>query len=265
MPTHQHPQLSITWNQVAAFRLARHHLLKRAPRKNLLSVVNDMCGAQAQLVSAAQISLWSRVRNLQIKHIEDAMHERTLVKASCMRRTLFLVPAEDLAVYVRGSGRRAQKEINWALKQGISQRIIDKTIDKTLGILDEPLTRSEIAERASRALGVQKKAVKGGGWGNQKEIPAVPVGHLTYPVVYLLHVVAARGIVCYAEYRGSEPTFVRADAWIPDWQDVPQEEAESLTPAQVSAVLRSRHASGLRHVVRHLADRSPRDLGTRAG
>jgi len=187
-----------------------------------------MCGAQAQLPSAAQISLWSRLRNLQIKHIEKAMDERTLVKASCMRRTLFLVPSEELAVYVRGSGRRAQKEINWALKQGISQHVIDKTIDKTLNILDKPLTRFEIAERASRALGVQQKAVKGGGWGSQKEIPAVPVGHLTYPVVYLLHVVAARGIVCYGPYRGNEPTFVRADAWLPDWQDIPQEQAESL-------------------------------------
>jgi len=228
MSTRPHLQPSITWNQVAAFRLARHHLLKRAQRKNLLSVVSDMCGAQAQLLSAAQTSLWSRVRNLQIKHIEDAMDKRTLVKASCMRRTLFLVPSEELAVFVRGSARRAQKEINWALKKGVPERVIEKTIDKTLGVLDEPLTRSEIAERASRALGVQKKVVKGGGWGSQKEIPAVPVGQLTYPVVYLLHVVAARGIVCYGPYRGNEPTFVRADAWIPDWQDVYQEQAESL-------------------------------------
>jgi len=187
-----------------------------------------MCGAQAQLPSAAQISLWSRLRNLQIKHIEDAMDERTLVKAACMRRTLFLVPAEELAVFVRGSGRRAEKEITWALKKGVPERTIEKVIDKTLGIMDEPLTRSEIAERACRALGVQTKAVKGGGWGNQNEIPAVPVGDLTYPVVSLLNVVAARGIVCYAAYRGNEPTFVRADAWIPNWHDVPQEQAESL-------------------------------------
>ena len=54
MSTRQHEQFSVTWNQVAAFRLARHHLSERAPTKALLSVVRDMAGAQAQLLSAAQ-------------------------------------------------------------------------------------------------------------------------------------------------------------------------------------------------------------------
>ena len=98
---------SVTWDQAAAFRLARHHLAERAPARALFSVAGDMTGAQAQLVSAAQLSLWSRVRDLEIAHIEKALHARTLVKASCMRRTLFLVPARELAVFVRGSARRA--------------------------------------------------------------------------------------------------------------------------------------------------------------
>jgi hypothetical protein len=54
----------------------------------------------------------------------------------------------------------------------------------------------------------------------------VPVGHLIFPVVNLLHMAAARGIFCYGPNRGSEPTFVRADAWIPKWRDVAPEEAE---------------------------------------
>ncbi|HEX5840185.1 MAG TPA: hypothetical protein VFY26_20270 [Anaerolineales bacterium] len=41
------------------------------------------------------------------------------------------------------------------------------------------------------------------------------MGDLTYPVVDLLHLVAARGVICYGPPRGNEPTFVRADAWIP--------------------------------------------------
>jgi hypothetical protein len=54
----------------------------------------------------------------------------------------------------------------------------------------------------------------------------VPVGELIFPVVDLLHLAAGRGVVCSGPYRGNEPTFVRADAWIPNWQDVPREEAE---------------------------------------
>jgi uncharacterized protein YcaQ len=223
---HQHVQLSVTWNQVAAFRLSRHHLSARASTTALLVVVHQMAGAQAQLLSAAHISLWSRVRDLQIAHVEAALSERSLVKASCMRRTLFLVPSEHLAIFVRGSARRAEKEIRWARGKGVPDRVLEAAIDAALGALDQPVTRPEIAERVSRTLGVQMQAIHGGGWGSRTKVAAVPVGELTYPVVDLLHLVAARGVVCYGPDRDNQPTFVRADAWIPHWQDVPREQAE---------------------------------------
>ncbi len=226
MSTSQHAPFSVTWNQVAAFRLARHHLLERASAKDLISVVGDMAGAQAQLFSAAQLSLWSRVRELRIAHIEEALSERSLVKAACMRQTLFLVPSEHLAVFVRGSARRAEKEIRWARGKGVPDRIVDAAIEAALEALDQPLTRREIAERVSRTLGVRTRAIHGGGWGSRREVAAVPVGELTYPVVDLLHLAAARGVVCYGPNRGNEPTFVRADAWILRWHDVPREQAE---------------------------------------
>jgi uncharacterized protein YcaQ len=228
MSTRQPVPFSVTWNQVAAFRLARHHLSARAPTKALVSVAGDMTGAQAQLLSAAQISLWSRVRDLQIAHVEEALSKRALVKASCMRRTLFLVPSEDLAIFVRGSARRAEKEIRWARGKGVPDRVLDAAINAALGVLDQPLTRPEIAERVSQTLGVRKRAVHGGGWGRQSKLAAVPVGKLTYPVVDLLHLVGARGVVCYGPNRGNEPTFVRADAWVPQWQDVSREQAEGM-------------------------------------
>ena len=228
MTTRQPAQLSVTWNQVAAFRLARHHLVERAPSKALLSVVHDMGGAQAQLLSAAQISLWSRIRSLEIQDVEEALDARTLVKASCMRRTLFLVPAEHLAVFVRGTAQRAEKEIRWARGKGVPDRVIDRAIETALGVLDQPLTRPEIAERVSQALGVRMRAIHGGGWGRQSKLAGVPVGELIYPVVDLLHLVAARGVVCYGPRRGNEPTFVRADGWIPQWQDVSSERAEEM-------------------------------------
>ena len=226
MSTRQHAPVSVTWDQVTAFRLARHHLLERASPKALVSVVRDMTGAQAQLPSAAQISLWARLRDLQITQIEDAFKKRTLVKASCMRRTLFVVPSRELAIFVRGTARRAEKEIRWALGKGVPERVVEAAIDAVLGVLDEPLTRPEIAERTSRSLRVQVQEYQGGGWGNQRKLAAIPVGKLTYPVVELLHLVAARGVVCYGPNRGNEPTFVRADAWIPKWKDVSQEQAE---------------------------------------
>jgi hypothetical protein len=186
-----------------------------------------MGGAQAQLLSAAQLSLWARVRDLRQADIQRVLSERTLVKAACMRRTLFLVPSAHLATFVRGSAGRAEKEIRWALGKGVATRLIDAAIEAALAALDKPRTRPEIAERASRVLGVQPRLIRGGGWGNRRPLLGVPVGDLTYPVVDLLHLVGARGVVCYGPNRGNEQTFVRADAWIPDWQDVSREEAEA--------------------------------------
>jgi hypothetical protein len=220
-------EFPVTWNQVAAFRLSRHHLLERAPANALVSVAGDIAGVQAQLLSAAQLSLWTRVRDLQVANIEKALSEQTLVKAACMRQTQFLVPPEQLAIFVRGSARRAEKDIRWTRGKGVPDRIIDAAIDAALVVLDQPRTRPEIAERVSRALGVQVQAIHGGvGWGSRRKVAAVPVGDINFPVVYLLHLVATRDVVCSGPNLRNEPTFVRAAAWIPAWQDVPREQAE---------------------------------------
>lgn len=216
----------VTWSQVAAFRLSRHHLSERAPTSALLSVVRDMAGAQAQVLLAAQISLWARVRDLQVKDVEGAVRERELVKAWCMRHTLHLLPSEDLVIFVRGSAGRAEREIRWARGKGVSDRVLENLIDSTLSVMDQPLTRQEIAERVSQLLRVRVRTFRGGGWGNRAKIPAVAAGGLTFPVVYLLTLVGARGVICSGPNRNNEPTFVRADAWIRKWRDISREQAE---------------------------------------
>src|SRR2546428_4109450 len=60
-------------DQVSAFRLSRHHLVKRAPASALAQVAGDMAGVQAQLLSAAQISLWARTRGLSVDDVENAL------------------------------------------------------------------------------------------------------------------------------------------------------------------------------------------------
>ena len=218
--------LPVSWSQVAAFRLSRHHLLERAPARSLISVVRNMAGAQAQVLSAAQISLWSRLSDLKVANIQAALGARTLARATCMRGTLYLLPSRDLALFVRGSAGRFEREIRWMRGKGFSDRDIDRLTEAVLGALDSPLTRRELAERVSRALGVRMGAAQGAGWGNRTPVPAVPMGGLMFPVVYLLHVAAARGVVCSGPSRANEPTFVRADAWIPRWGDMPREQAE---------------------------------------
>jgi Winged helix DNA-binding domain len=190
-------------------------------------VAADMGGAQAQLLTAAQTSLWARVRNLKPEDVERAIYgERTLAKAWCMRRTLYLLPSADLAVFVRGSARRAEKEIRWMRNHGVSRRTLEGLLDAVLAALATPLTRSELAQRVSGSLGLPLRWQRGGGWGSQRMVPAVQVGEVICPAYYLLHLAGARGVLCSGPSHGNEATFVRADAWFHGWRDVLPERAE---------------------------------------
>ncbi len=86
---------SVSPEQIHAFRMQRHHLLDQRT-SDTVRVCADICGAQAQLMSSAQIALWARVRNLTREAIHTALWEkRTLVKTLLMRQTLHLIPAAD--------------------------------------------------------------------------------------------------------------------------------------------------------------------------
>jgi len=83
---------SVSTEQIHAFRMQRHHLLDQRI-SDPVRVCADICGAQAQLMSAAEIALWARVRKLKREAIHSALWEtRSLVKTLVMRQTLHLIP-----------------------------------------------------------------------------------------------------------------------------------------------------------------------------
>ena len=79
----------LSWAQVHAFRLQRHHLTRRAPKKDLAKVGGEIGGAQAQLMSAAerQIATWVDCKVADVR--EALWQEKSLVKW-LMRGTLHL-------------------------------------------------------------------------------------------------------------------------------------------------------------------------------
>lgn len=220
-------RVRVTRRQLLAFRLRRQRLDRRAPRGSLLDVLAGMGGAQAQLESAAGASLAARVTGLTAEALGAARwEERHVAKAACMRRTLHLVPAAELAMFVRGTAGRADKEIRWMRNQGVAERDLGRALEAALAALGQPLTRVELAERVGVALGRPLRWREGGGWGSARKIPCVPLGPIDTPASYLLDLSAAEGVVCYGPSRGNQPTFVRADAWVEGWQDMPRERAE---------------------------------------
>ncbi len=230
--THTGPEeaergVRVSWDQVIAFRLSRHHLTERAPKAKLTSVLSDIAGAQAQVLTAAQMSLWPRVEGLRVEDTESAMWEqRSMVRASCMRRTMYLIPASEVSVYVRGTARRAGYEERYVLHRGVPPAELDRLLGAALDCLREPLSHTALAERVSKEAGLLLKTRRGGGWGSEGEVACVEVGGLTLSAGYMLHVAGARGVVCSGPKLGNESTSVRADKWVRHWKDMPVERAE---------------------------------------
>src|SRR2546422_10804960 len=54
--------ISASPDQVTAFRLSRHHLVKRAPASALAQVAGDMAGGHAPGLWAARKYFWARAR-----------------------------------------------------------------------------------------------------------------------------------------------------------------------------------------------------------
>src|SRR5262245_47297768 len=97
---------SFTWKQINAWRLAQHNLLERASREDWLPVVSQICGLHAQVMSAAELSLWARVKDLSPTDVRNALwRDRSLVKTWAMRGTLHLLAADEHAAYTAALNR----------------------------------------------------------------------------------------------------------------------------------------------------------------
>src|SRR5712692_7809338 len=140
----EHSLVRVSWENVAAFRLSRHHLSLRAPVNAMSSVLADMGGAQAQVLSAGQISLWSRVKRVRVEDVDSALwKDHSLVRAWAMRRTMFLLPSGELATFVRGTTRRAEYNFHWAIAR-VGKRPLDKLLNAVMDALKQPRTRTEL-------------------------------------------------------------------------------------------------------------------------
>ncbi|MEU1389260.1 MULTISPECIES: winged helix DNA-binding domain-containing protein [unclassified Nonomuraea] len=93
--------IELSWPQVSARRLERAHLAAPAADKDQAAVVAAMCGAQAQVMSAAELSIGLRFDGVTRAHVREALwDEGTLVKTHGPRGTVHLLPAGDLPMWL---------------------------------------------------------------------------------------------------------------------------------------------------------------------
>jgi len=210
---------------VANFRLQRHHLSDHPTQKqDVVTICRDMCGVQAQVMSAAYLQLWTRNHAITRPQIENALWKtRNLLKTSLMRQTLHLIPTDEFPLYIAAlRPSRLAQAMRVMERCGITRAESEALIPLIMETLSAgPLSRPAIAAAIRPKASKQVRFWMENSWS-------------------LVRLPVAEGLICYGRGEGSEIVFIRTDHWLPKLKLKPM----SATEAQCALLRKYLHAYG---------------------
>lgn len=199
---------ALTWSGVTARRMARHALAEPAADLRPDAIAGVLCGAHAQLLGAAELSIGRRITGATRADVRRALwEERTLVKTFGPRGTIHLLPAADLAIWtgallalppithhpdpVRFSPGQAE-EVMAAIGDSLADA--ELTVDELTESL-EARTGPWAVERTMEAFG--------GKWPRWRQLTGAA---------------AHRGMLCFGPDRGRNVTYTNPHRWLPGFR-----------------------------------------------
>jgi hypothetical protein len=201
--------LSFTAAQIHAFRLQRHHLLDRTA-KDLVTICRDVCGVQAQIMSAAQLQLWARNPAITPAMVNDALwQKRSLVKTTLMRQTLHLVPSDEFPLYVAAQ-RKAR--ISAVLRVMARVKITPDEAEGLSSLILKVLDAGPATHRAIAAAVRPKVSKRVRAWMDR--------------IWSIVRLPIAEGQICYGYGEGNQSTFIRTDHWLTGQKPVDENYAQ---------------------------------------
>jgi hypothetical protein len=208
------PRLS--WAEVSARRLERHGLATPMAGATPADVVGAICGAHAQLLSAAELSIGLRLAGATRVDVREALWTgRSLVKTFGPRGTVHLLPAGELALWTGALGAVPPPRYGFAADVRLSPEQTDAVVDAVgAALADAELTVDELtAEVVARA----------GGWAGDLVMPAF--NGLWPRWRQAVTVAAHRGALCFGPNRGRNVTYTSPRRWVPGFRPADGEAA----------------------------------------
>ena len=168
----------------------------------MLAVASRLCGLHAQVMSSAELTLWTRVEDLEPGTVQRALwEERSLVKTWAMRGTLHLLPSSELHLWhaALGTSRRYLRPNAWRNYFGITLEELDALTDAIATALQgRELTREELVQHVGRLTGSATLGAKlaENSWGT------------------ILKPAAFTGRLCFAQSVGQRVRFTHPATWL---------------------------------------------------
>jgi Winged helix DNA-binding domain len=207
---------SLSWSGVTARRMARHGLTEPATDLGPAGIAAVLCGAHAQVGSAAELSIGRRIAGATRVDIQRALWEdRTLVKTFGPRGTVHLLPAADLPMWTGALSALPSSAPTHPEPVRFSAEQADEVI-AAIGeaLADTELTIDELTEaiigRAGPWAGEQTMEAFGGRWPRWRQLTSTA---------------AHRGMLCFGPNRGPKVTYTNPHRWLPGFESMPSEAA----------------------------------------
>ncbi|TQM78043.1 winged helix DNA-binding protein [Saccharothrix saharensis] len=185
-------------NPVIGRRLRRHSLLE--PSTDPVAVVRAMCGAHAQVMSAAELSIGLRT-TLTRQQVRDAVWvDRTLVKTRGPRGTVHLLPAADLPMWTGALSRLPHR--SRLLTEEQSEQVVAAIAE---ALRDAELTGDELTGEV---------VARTGPWAGERVMEAF--GGTPWPRwVEAMGTASNRGAMCFAPNKGRKTAYTSPQRWSP--------------------------------------------------
>jgi hypothetical protein len=204
---------ALKWSQVHTWRLSQHGLSPRLSLRDVVEAVTRTGGIQAQVMSAAELALFTRVEGLSPQNVRSALwQDRTLLKTWAMRGTLHLLSARELPFYVAARDWHVTPAwSNYFAEFGLTTSAQQESFLSAIPhVLEQgPLTRQQLAEAVAKQTGIAqvRDFILSESWGS----PLKPSAY--------------RGDLCFGPGHGQNVTFVNPKMWVGTWQSVEPEQA----------------------------------------
>jgi len=218
-----------SWAEVCTRRLERHGLSTPVPKTRPASIVSDMCGAHAQVMSAAELSIGLRIAGISRMDVREALwSEHSLIKTFGPRGTVHLLAAEDLSIWT-GALAALPPSPN-ALPE--EARLTAEQTEAVVAAIAAALENAELTvdELTEAVVG------SAGSWAGDLVVPAwYEMWPRWRPAIYTA---ANRGVLCFGPNRGRTVTYTNPRRWLSGFQPV---------AGPTEQLLRTEHHDELRH------------------
>jgi hypothetical protein len=166
--------------------------------------VSVMCGAHAQVMSAAELSIGMRVEGITRQAVRQALWEdRSLVKAFGLRGTVHLLASAELATWNAVLGA-ALNPPNFPAEV----RMDTEQTDAVVAAIGESLEETELTLDELHTEVVRRA----GAWAGERVIPAFQ--DLWPRWRQAERTAAFRGVLCFGPNRGQKVTYTNPRRWL---------------------------------------------------